>query len=96
MKNEAESLIYTIEKQLKAHDSKLSKEIKDNVRKSITEVNEALKKSGDINAYDAIKSAVEKLKTSALEIGKVLYQSQSTKQEQKPKPEENDPKNKKK
>ena len=96
MKNEGESMIYNIEKQIKNNDKKLPKELKETINKNIKELNEVLKGSNDIKSYDKIKESLEKLKNSALEIGKILYQNSQQAQQSKGKPEDNDPKNKSK
>ena len=96
MKNEGESMIYNIEKQIKNNDKKLPKELKETINKNIKELNEVLKGSNDIKSYDKIKESLEKLKNSALEIGKILYQNSQQAHQSKGKPEDNDPKNKSK
>ena len=40
MKNEAESLIYNTEKQLKENDSKIPQDVKDRIRNDITALND--------------------------------------------------------
>ena len=108
MKNEGEAMCYNIEKQIKQFEKKIPKDVVTNVRKDVKEVEEVLKKyNGDIKQYDVIKQAVEKLKNSALEIGKVLYQDKQQQQQQNAQgnnndnkqngdPSKNDPKNKNK
>lgn len=71
MKNEAESLIYNSEKQLRENDSKLPQDIKDRIRNDINAVNEALSS----NNYDNTKNAIESLKNSTMEMGRVIYTS---------------------
>ena len=70
--------------------------MKETINKNIKELNEVLKGSNDIKSYDKIKESLEKLKNSALEIGKILYQNNQQAQQSKGKPEDNDPKNKSK
>ena len=83
IKNEGEVMCYNIEKQIKQFEKKIPKDVVTNVRKDVKEVEEVLKKyNGDIKQYDVIKQAVEKLKNSALEIGKVLYQDKQQQQQQ--------------
>jgi len=85
MKNEAESLTYNTEKQLKENDAKLNQEVKDRVRSDITSVNEAIASNNSEN----LKNSLEKLRNSAMEIGRAIYagaqgessQSDSTQQE---------------
>ena len=87
MKNEAESMIYNTEKQIKENESKLSQEIKDNVRNNINALNEALNN----NNYENTKQALENLRNSSMEIGRSLYQNASGGQQdntqQNPNPE---------
>ena len=105
IKNEGEVMCYNIEKQIKQFEKKIPKDVVTNVRKDVKEVEEVLKKyNGDIKQYDVIKQAVEKLKNSALEIGKVLYQDKQQQQHAQGNnesknngdPSKNDPKNKSK
>lgn len=78
MKNEGESLIYAIEKQLKEHEKKLTKELQDNIRKEINEFNAVSSQ----NNHEKLKEVLEKVKNSAIEIGKVLYQNSQEQQQQ--------------
>jgi molecular chaperone DnaK len=91
MKNEAESVIYNTEKQVKENESKLSQEVKDNIRNTINALNEALAS----NNYDNTKQSLENLRNASMEIGKTLYQnaSQENTQQQSP-PNENNTENK--
>ena len=50
MKNEGESMIYNIEKQIKSNDKKLPKELKETINNTIKELNEVLKGSNDIKS----------------------------------------------
>lgn len=75
MKNEAESLIYNTEKQLKENDAKLPQDVKDKLRTDINALNEAL----NANNNETLKNSLEALRNSAMEMGKAIYsQSGST------------------
>jgi molecular chaperone DnaK len=78
MKNEAESVIYNTEKQVKENEAKLSQEVKDNIRNTISALNEALAN----NNYDNTKQQLENLRNASMEIGKTLYQNAGQQQEQ--------------
>jgi molecular chaperone DnaK len=71
MKNEAESLIYNTEKQLKENDSKLTQEIKDRIRNDINSLNEAL----NSNNHENTKTSLENMRNSAMEMGRSIYQN---------------------
>ncbi len=73
MKNEAESVIYNTEKQVRENESKLSQEVKDNIRNTINALNEAIAS----NNYDNTKQSLENLRNASMEIGKTLYQNAS-------------------
>ncbi|MCS7117328.1 MAG: molecular chaperone DnaK [Thaumarchaeota archaeon] len=70
-KNEAESLIYSVEKSLKEYGEKIPVELKGKVEAAIRELRDATK-GDDINA---IKSKAESLRKVSQEIGMVIYQS---------------------
>jgi len=82
IKNEAESLIYQSEKNLKDNDAKLTQEVKDKVRSDITALNESLA----ANNFDNTKKNVENLRNSAMEMGRLIYQNAS--QQSQPNPEQ--------
>ena len=77
LKNESESLIYNTEKQLKENDTKIPQDVKDRIRGDINSVNEAVSS----NNLDNLKNAMEKLRNSAMEMGRAIYQQQSTQQQ---------------
>jgi molecular chaperone DnaK len=78
MKNEAESIIYNTEKQVKENESKLSQEVKDNIRNNINALNEAISS----NNYENTKQQLENLRNASMEIGKTLYQNAGQSQDQ--------------
>ena len=73
MKNEAESLVYNTEKQLRENDAKLSQEIKDRIKADVSSVNEAVSAGNK----DTLKDCLEKLRNSAMEMGRSIYQGAS-------------------
>ena len=73
LKNEAESMIYNTEKQVKENDSKLPQDVKDRIKNDITALNEALASENEEN----IRSALEKLQNSSMEIGRSMAGQQS-------------------
>ena len=79
MKNEAESLVYNTEKQLKENDSKIGQDIKDTIRADINGVNEAVSSDN----HENLKECLEKLRNSAMEMGKAIYQNASNQNQQK-------------
>jgi molecular chaperone DnaK (HSP70) len=76
MKNEAESLTYNTEKQLKENDAKLSQEIKDRIKADINSVQESI----SANNVQNLKDNLEKLRNSAMEMGRSIYQGASQNQ----------------
>jgi len=68
-KNQADSIVYQTEKQLKEFDDKLPQEIKDKVNAKLTEVKEAIP-SDDA---DKINEAVESLQKEVMEMGQAVY-----------------------
>ena len=73
MKNEGESLVYNTEKQLRENDGKLSQEIKDRIKADISTTNEAMSAGNSEN----LKESLEKLRNSAMEMGRSIYQNAS-------------------
>jgi len=78
VKNEAESLIYNTEKQIRENESKLPQDIKDKIKADIHGLQESLSTDNQEN----IRSCLDKLQNSCMEIGRTLanqqQQSQST------------------
>ncbi len=73
IKNEGESLIHNTEKQLQENEAKLPQDLKDRVKANINGLNEAFNSSNLENA----KNAMEKLRNSAMDIGRIIYQNAS-------------------
>jgi molecular chaperone DnaK len=71
-KNSADSLIYSTEKTLKEHDSKISASDKQEVENSITELKAALESDN----LEQIKAKTDTLMASSMKIGETMYKSQ--------------------
>ena len=78
-KNNAENLIYTVEKTLKDAGDK----VKEEEKKPIEEKTEELKKLKDSENLDEIKSKTEELSALIQQIGAKMYQEQQAAQEEK-------------
>jgi molecular chaperone DnaK len=74
LKKESEFLIYNTEKQLKENDTKIPQDVKDRIRADINSVNEAIAS----NNLDNLKNAMEKLRNSAMEMGRAIYAQHSS------------------
>ena len=72
LKNEADTLVYQVEKNLRENKEKIPQPTADKVKNDITALNTAIT-SQDVNK---IKEQLETLKTSAMEIGKAIYGAQ--------------------
>ena len=96
LKNESDQAIYNTEQQLKEHADKIPQNVKDQINGDITALNEAITSEDT----DKIREAVERLKTSSMEIGKSIYsqndsgssEPQQDAQEAETKPEEEEKK----
>lgn len=73
VKNEADTMIYNTEKQLQEHSARIPDNVKDDVRNDITALNEAM----TTDDAEKIREALEKLKTTSMEIGKAIYSQNS-------------------
>ncbi len=71
IKNEADSMIYVTEKQLTDQADNIPDDVKEQVNADIA----ALKETMTGEDGDAMTEAVEKLRTSSMEIGKAIYQN---------------------
>ncbi|WP_342267844.1 molecular chaperone DnaK [Candidatus Tisiphia endosymbiont of Empis tessellata] len=72
-RNSADSLIYSTEKTLKEHDSKISASDKQEVENSITELKAALESDN----LEQIKAKTDALMASSMKIGEAMYKSPS-------------------
>ena len=73
-RNKADQLIYSTEKSLKDYADKITGDLKEKVEKAIQEVKDC--KDGE--DLQRIKNSVENLEAQAMEIGKLVYQSNSS------------------
>jgi molecular chaperone DnaK len=72
-KNNADSLVYSTEKTLKEHDSKISVSDKQEVENAITELKAALESDN----LEEIKAKTDALMAASMKIGEAMYKSQS-------------------
>jgi molecular chaperone DnaK len=73
LKNEADSLIYRVEKDLKDNKDKIPQNVADKVKADITNVTSTLGSEDTAK----IRENIENLKNSAMEIGKAIYKGSS-------------------
>ena len=71
-RNQAEQLVYSVEKILKENDEKLPEDVKSEVQADVDALKSAL--AGEDN--DALKKAVEALSVSQTKLGEALYQTE--------------------
>ena len=71
-RNQAEQLVYSVEKILKENDEKLPEDVKSEVQADVDALKSALAGEDD----DALKKAVEALATSQTKLGEALYQAE--------------------
>jgi molecular chaperone DnaK len=81
VRNQADTLVFTIEKQMREYDAKIPDATKKTVNESINAVKDLLKK--DDVSVDELKKATEKLGTDAQEIGKIVYEEAQKKEQEK-------------
>eukprot|EP00356_Strombidium_inclinatum_P012833 CAMPEP_0170492390 /NCGR_PEP_ID=MMETSP0208-20121228/12167_1 /TAXON_ID=197538 /ORGANISM="Strombidium inclinatum, Strain S3" /LENGTH=643 /DNA_ID=CAMNT_0010768123 /DNA_START=27 /DNA_END=1958 /DNA_ORIENTATION=+ len=85
LKNESDNAIYNVEKQLQEHGDKIPQNVKDQINGDITSLNESITSEEP----EKIKEGLERLKNSAMEIGKAIYsQGESAQQEAQPEQEQ--------
>jgi len=72
-RNQADALVFNLEKQMREHDAKIPDDLKKKVNTRIAEVKEVMKKEGA--TVDEIKKAADALSTEAMEIGKLVYEA---------------------
>jgi molecular chaperone DnaK len=77
-RNQAEQMVYQIEKLIKDNDQKLSEEVKTDVQADVDALKTAL--AGD--DFDAVKSALEKLTESQTKLSEAIYAAASQEAEQ--------------
>ena len=71
-RNQAEQLVYSVEKILKENDEKLPEDVKSEVQADVDALKSALAGEDD----DALKKAVEALSVSQTKLGEALYQAE--------------------
>jgi molecular chaperone DnaK len=76
LKNQADQLIYSTEKTLKEHGSKVSASTSGKIESAVNNLKEAIK--GD--SAEAIRKAIDNLSETGQELGKVLYEEAAKKQ----------------
>lgn len=78
-RNNADALVFNLEKQMREHDAKIGDDLKKSVNTKIGDLKELIAKE-DVSA-DEIKAATEALATEAQEIGKIVYESAQQKEQ---------------
>ncbi len=76
LKNQADQLVYSMEKTLKEHGDKVSAETRGKIESAVNNLKEAAKGED----ADAIRKATENLAAAGQELGKVLYEEAAKKQ----------------
>ncbi|MEN9561175.1 MAG: hypothetical protein RIQ56_448 [Candidatus Parcubacteria bacterium] len=77
IRNSADALVFSIEKQMREHDAKIPDATKKNVNEKVTALKDLLKNENADS--EKLKKATEELGTAAQEIGKIVYESASAK-----------------
>jgi molecular chaperone DnaK len=72
VRNNADALVFNLEKQMRDHDAKISDDIKKKVNEKMNTVKDLLK--NDDASPEELKKATEELATEAQEIGKIIYE----------------------
>lgn len=80
-KNEADALIFNLEKQMREHDAKIKDETKKKVNTAINDLKDILKKEDA--TVEQIKKGTETLGTEAQEIGRLVYEEIQKEQQAK-------------
>ena len=76
LKNQADQLVYSMEKTLKEHGDKVSADTRGKIESAVNNLKEAAKGED----ADAIRKATENLAAAGQELGKVLYEEAAKKQ----------------
>ncbi len=85
VRNAADGLIFSLEKQMREYDAKLPDELKKRVNTKMNDLRELLKKDGA--TVEDIKKSTESLATEAQEIGKLVYEEAQKKAQEASKAE---------
>ncbi|MFA7681719.1 MAG: molecular chaperone DnaK [Candidatus Peribacteraceae bacterium] len=72
-RNNADALVFNLEKQMRDHDAKIPDDMKKKVNTKIGDLKELLKREDA--SVDELKKATEALSTEAQEIGKLIYEA---------------------
>lgn len=78
-RNNADALIFNLEKQMREHDAKIKDDLKKNINTKIGDLKELLNKE-EVTAEE-INTATEALGTEAQEIGKIVYEAAQQEQQ---------------
>jgi len=73
IRNNADALVFNLEKQMRDHDDKIEDDLKKKVNTKIGDLKDLLKKEGA--SSEEIKKATEDLSAEAQEIGKIVYEA---------------------
>ncbi|MEM6749424.1 MAG: molecular chaperone DnaK [Planctomycetota bacterium] len=73
LKNQAESVVFQLKKQLEEHGEAIGAEIRSKIESSVSNVEDKIK--GDDK--DALQAALDSLQTDAQELGKAVYEAQT-------------------
>ncbi|TSC57585.1 MAG: chaperone protein DnaK [Candidatus Peregrinibacteria bacterium Greene0416_19] len=76
-RNQADSLVFTVEKQMREHDAKIPDATKKTVNEKINATKELLRNENA--AAEELKKSVEELSLAAQEIGKIIYEEAARK-----------------
>jgi len=85
-RNNADALVFNLEKQMRDHDAKIPDETKKKVNEKMSDLKELLKKE-DVSAED-LKKSTEELAQEAQEIGKIVYEEAQKKASEEQKGDE--------
>ncbi|MDD4319519.1 MAG: molecular chaperone DnaK [Candidatus Peribacteraceae bacterium] len=79
-RNQADALVFTIDKQVREHDAKIPDNVKKDVNEKMNALRDILKKEDA--SLDDIKKGTEALGTAAQEIGKIVYEQAQKEQKE--------------
>lgn len=85
-KNQADALIFSLEKQIRENDKIIPDDLKKKVNEKMNVLRDVLKKEGA--STDEIKKATEEMGLAAQEIGKMVYEEAQKKQQSQASPED--------
>lgn len=79
VRNNADALVFNLEKQMRDHDAKIPDDVKKKVNDKMNTVKDLLKKEDA--SPEELKNATEELATEAQEIGKIVYEQAQSEQQ---------------